>query len=76
LMIIMFPYRGSTSCTLQDEASSVIMLCYNMTTAKELGKIRVEYRPMGPSEQCILARKGLGVCRIPLLTHMKKPVMS
>ncbi len=49
-MIVMFPYRGSTSGALQDEASSVTTLCYNMTTVKELGKIRVENRPMGPSE--------------------------
>ena len=42
--------KGSTSGTLQDEASCVTMLCYNVTTAEELGKERVEIKPMGPSE--------------------------
>jgi len=46
----MFSYRGSTSVALQDEARSVTMLSYNITTVKELGKIRVENWPMGPSE--------------------------
>jgi hypothetical protein len=46
----MFSYRGGTSVALQDEASSVTMLSYNITTAEELGKERVENKPMESSE--------------------------